>query len=160
MAIIRLIRVDCRLIHGQVMTMWTKTNNINHVLAIDDALADDAFLRDIYKMAVPSTLKVDMWPVHEAVERYQNHRLEEDNYLILFKDVETAYRAWKSGFPIEELQIGNLNADGKSKIIHRNSRLSKEHLPLLVAMMEGGVRVYTQSVPTEKKVILSGYLDT
>lgn len=72
--------------------------------------------------------------------------------LVLIKDVTTAYRLWKQRFPMESLQIGNLTPQKKTKILHRSSRLSEEHMPELLEMRREGVMVYAQSVPTEKKI--------
>ena len=153
-----LVRLDSRLIHGQVMTMWSKTNNVNYILAVDDASANDPVMTSIYKMAVPSTLGVAIMTVNEAAEKFKNNTLKDKTYLVLIKDVETANRLYNEGFKFEELQIGNLVNTQGTKMLHNNSRLSEEHLPLLVDLKNKGVRIYTQSVPTEKAVDLEKYL--
>lgn len=149
-----LVRIDSRMIHGQVMTMWSKTNGINHILAIDDPLMKDPFMQDIYKMAVPHKLKVTMIGVEDAGNRFQNGEFPDDVYLVLFKDVHTALAAWKAGFKYTSLQVGNLTPEKHTKIIHRNSRLSEEHVAELQELQKGGVEVFAQSVPTEKKNML------
>lgn len=151
MATLCLVRIDSRMIHGQVMTMWSKTNGINHILAIDDATANDPFMRDIYTMAVPHTLKVMIVTVADAAKMWQDGTLPDDRYLVLFKDVHTALNAWKAGFRYDSLQVGNLTPEKKTKILHPHSRLSVEHVPELQELQAGGVEVYAQSVPTEKK---------
>lgn len=158
MAKIILVRVDSRLIHGQVMTMWSKINQINHILAIDDPLSQDEFLQKVYLMAVPKSLKVTILSVEEASKKWLNNELDPDNYLVLIKDVETALRVWKSGFEIRRLQIGNVICESKTGILHRNSRLSREHMPFLMEMLEGGVDVYAQSIPTEREVRIDQFL--
>ena len=100
MAHLCLVRVDSRMIHGQVMTMWSKFDGVNHILAIDDGIAADPFMQEIYKMAVPHTLKVSMISVKEAAERFQNGTLDDDRYLVLFKECNTPLRAWKEGFSL------------------------------------------------------------
>ena len=154
MAKVCLVRIDSRMIHGQVMTMWSKTDGINHILAIDDGIAADPFMKDIYMMAVPHTLKVMIVSVEEAAKMWQENTLPDDRYLVLFKDVHTALRAWKAGFQYESLQVGNLTPEKKSKMLHPHSRLSAEHIPELQELAANGVQVYAQSVPTEKKTML------
>ncbi len=69
------------------------------------------------------------------------------NYLVLIRDTENCVAGLKSGFGIQKLQIGNLEAGPASVIIHRNSRLSKEHLPNLIQMLEGGLTsIYSLSL--------------
>ena len=155
MAHLCLVRVDSRMIHGQVMTMWSKFDGVNHILAIDDGIAADPFMQDIYKMAVPHTLKVSMISVKEAAERFQNGTLDDDRYLVLFKECNTPLRAWKEGFKFEELQIGNLTPTKKTKILHSRTRLSEEHMDDLRELAGFGVNVYAQAVPTDRKIPLS-----
>ncbi len=38
---IRLARIDDRLIHGQVATVWAKLTNINRILVVSDSVAHD-----------------------------------------------------------------------------------------------------------------------
>ena len=158
MAKLGLVRIDSRLIHGQVMTMWSKTNGVNYILAVDDASANDPVMTSVYKMAVPSTLGVAIMTVKDAAEKFKNNTLKDRTYLVLIKDVETAHRLYSEGFKFDELQIGNLVNTKGTKMLHNNSRMSEEHLPLLVDLKNNGVRVYTQSVPTEKPVGLDKYL--
>ena len=154
MATLSLVRIDHRLIHGQVMTMWTKEYTVDHILVIDDPLSKDDFMKKIYSMAVPGTIKVDMISVDEAAQRWKSNKLGSGQYLVLIRDPQTALRAWKSGFGIEKLQVGNVEAGSNSVIVHRSSRLNKAHIPYLVEMLEGGVEVYIQSLPTESPVLL------
>lgn len=157
MAKLGLVRIDNRLIHGQVMTMWSKTNGVNYILAVDDTSANDPVMTSVYKMAVPSTLGVAIMTVKEAAENFKNNTLKDKTYLVLIKDVETAHRLYVEGFKFEELQIGNLVNTKGTKMLHKNSRLSEEHMPLLLDLKEKGVKVYTQSVPTEKAVEIGNY---
>ena len=49
MAEITLARVDDRLVHGQVMQVWTKGHGTNAAYVIDDATAADEFMKEIYE---------------------------------------------------------------------------------------------------------------
>ncbi len=155
MAKLGLVRIDSRMIHGQVMTMWSKTNGINHILAIDDDLMKDPFMQDIYRMAVPHKLKVTMLGIEDAGRMWENAEFADDIYLVLFKNVHTALAAWKAGFKYESLQVGNLTPEKRTKMLHVNSRLSVEHVDELKELQDYGVEVFAQSVPTEKKNMLN-----
>ena len=56
MAEISLIRIDFRLIHGQVVTKWVKQANANRIIIVNDMLAKDEFLASVYKMASHSNV--------------------------------------------------------------------------------------------------------
>ena len=70
MSKIELIRVDFRMIHGQVIVKWLKKTGANKIIAINDAIAFDPFLADIYRMAAPSGVAVEtMSPVDSGSRR-------------------------------------------------------------------------------------------
>ena len=53
MAEISLFRIDFRLIHGQVIVKWLKQTPTDRIVIIDDQLAKDDFMADIYRMSAP-----------------------------------------------------------------------------------------------------------
>ena len=68
MAEITLARVDHRLIHGQVVTKWLKIAMAKKIIIIDDYLAKETFMVDVYKMAAPSGVDVEIYSVEKALE--------------------------------------------------------------------------------------------
>ena len=154
MATLSLVRIDHRLIHGQVMTMWSKEYVVDHIMCVDDPLSKDDFMKRIYMMAVPSNIKVKMYSLAEAAKCWQENQFGEGHYLVLFRDPKTALEAWKAGFHFEKLQVGNVPADSSSEMVHKTSRLSKSHLPPLIELAELGVEVYVQPLPAESPVKL------
>ncbi|MFR1599631.1 MAG: PTS sugar transporter subunit IIB, partial [Coprobacillus cateniformis] len=51
---VKFIRIDDRLIHGQVVTAWIKTYQAKKILIVDDIVAKDDFLKNVLKMVKPS----------------------------------------------------------------------------------------------------------
>ena len=149
MATLSLVRIDHRLIHGQVMTMWSKEYVVDHIMCVDDPLSKDDFMKQIYVMAVPSNIKVKMLSLAEAAKSWQENQFGEGHYLVLFRNPNTALEAWKAGFHFEKLQVGNVPADSSSEMVHKTSRLSKSHLPPLIELSNLGVDVYIQPLPAE-----------
>ena len=58
MSDIALIRIDSRLIHGQVITKWVKIAKANRIIIIDDELAQDDFMASIYTASAPKGISV------------------------------------------------------------------------------------------------------
>lgn len=51
MGVVNLARVDERLIHGQVMMTLSKRNGVDSIFVVDDVVAKDKFMKDLYKSA-------------------------------------------------------------------------------------------------------------
>lgn len=117
MAEVKLLRVDFRLIHGLVITKWYAQSRANGILIIDDTLAQDPFMADIYKMSAPEGCQVSIRSVDDAARAWSKNDLGDARLLVLFRDVEQLYRAWKLGFPIPDVQIGGLgSAPGRTVV--------------------------------------------
>ena len=46
---IRLVRIDDRLIHGQVSTVWTKITRVNRILVVSDSVAKNDMHKTLLK---------------------------------------------------------------------------------------------------------------
>ena len=65
------MRIDARLIHGQVMTAWMKTLPATQIIVIDDKVAKDDFMLFVLQNAAPSGLKVIALTEDEALIKLQ-----------------------------------------------------------------------------------------
>ena len=96
MANIVLSRVDSRLIHGQVITKWIKQYPAKRIMIIDDELAKDSFMAEIYMMAAPTGIKVEIVSVESAGKKLQE---TDENVFILYKTIGTCFQAYKGEIP-------------------------------------------------------------
>lgn len=152
MADIRLVRIDFRLIHGQVITKWFKQTMANEILIIDDALSQDEFMANIYTMSAPPGAKVSVYSVEKAVEEWKNNGLGDGKLFILFKNVDQTYKAWKAGFPLPEVQIGGLGSAPGRKVVFGPITMDDADAKRLHEMDQNGVYVYLHQVPEEGKM--------
>ncbi|MBE6119745.1 MULTISPECIES: PTS sugar transporter subunit IIB [Bacillota] len=149
MADIRLVRVDFRLIHGQVITKWFGTTRANQIIIIDDELSKDPFMASIYEMSAPPGAKVTVFSVEKAVEEWNKNQLGDGKLLVLFKNVNQIYSAWELGFPFKEIQIGGLGSAPGRKVVFGPITLNDEDAKKLKQMNDNNVRVYLHQVPEE-----------
>lgn len=152
MAEIRLVRIDFRLIHGQVITKWFKQTLASEILIIDDELSKDEFMASIYTMSAPPGAKVEILSVDEAVKQWNENQLGDSKIFILFKNVEQAYKAINAGLPIKELQIGGLGSAPGRKVVFGPITMDDSDAKMLNELQKKGVYVYLHQVPEEGKM--------
>lgn len=152
MASCKLIRIDVRLIHGQIMLYWVKTAGVSQILVVDDALSKDEFMMDFFQKAVPAHIKVMIYNVSDACKRLKANQLMDGDYLILFKEVDTCYRLFKEGFPMEHVQLGNIQNGSKKKTVSKGVCLSEEEYSQLEEMNQNSIRVYIQQTPRDSVI--------
>ncbi|MCR5134332.1 MAG: PTS sugar transporter subunit IIB, partial [Clostridiales bacterium] len=65
-------RIDDRLIHGQVMTGWSKKYNADRIIVVDDASAANSFLVQVMMMSVPKGMEVKVCAEKDGIETVLN----------------------------------------------------------------------------------------
>jgi mannose/fructose/N-acetylgalactosamine-specific phosphotransferase system component IIB len=151
---IKLVRVDFRLLHGQVVTNWIKQVSADAVLIINDELVQDKFLANVFLMAAPPGVKVGIRSVEKAVEGLNNNVFKNKKLLILFKSVQDAKRAVDMGLDLKELQIGGLGSGTNKVMISKELSLSKEEAEMLQEIEDKGTQVSLQVTPKDSKILL------
>ncbi|MBC8588190.1 PTS sugar transporter subunit IIB [Paratissierella segnis] len=150
MAEIALVRIDSRLIHGQVVTRWVKQTQANKIIIIDDALAQDEFMAQVYILAAPSNVSVEVYGVDEVAKNWDKNK--DDKILFLFRGVNEAYNAWNAGFKYKNLQIGGIGSAPGRINVHKNITLNEEDVEKLKELEAEGVNVYLHILPDEKEI--------
>lgn len=148
---ISLVRVDERLIHGQVMTAWVKSCWIKKIILVDDELARDDFMKEVLALSAPSGVRVEVRNVEDTLAAINNSTSEEST-LLLFKEIKYAYNLYRSGYKFDELDIGNIGSSSIRKAITREVYMSEEEKNMCREMHENGIYVYIQKLPQDLQV--------
>lgn len=148
MAKINLVRVDFRLIHGQVVNKWIKIADCNKIIVVEDNLAANDFMKSVYVMAAPPGVDVEIYSVDEAIEHWESDEFGSGKVLLLFKTVEDAAAIFDRGLEYKELQIGGLGAGPGKTLVYGPIALNKEEADILTELNKH-IRVYFHQVPDD-----------
>ena len=150
-----LARVDDRLIHGQVMTKWSKGMNTNALFVVDDATAKDPFMKDIYTMSTSNTgMTIKVLSIDEAVDYWNKSNFEDYKARLLFKSIAGAKEAIDKGLPVKRLNLGGIAKTKDSKFVIPNIAVRHEDMDTLKEVESKGIEVFFQVVPDTKSVSL------
>lgn len=152
MANVIMARVDARIIHGQLITLWLKQYFPKHIVVADDSLAKDPFMASIYTMAVPKNIKCTVTEVDKVGEVLAG--LEGDAFCI-FRDVDSAHRAITgvSQFRSPMLNIGGAPNSAGRKVVHPGGvQMSPAEAQKCVEINALGIDVYAMPRTDDKKV--------
>lgn len=103
-----LVRVDCRLVHGQILEAWVPSVKAKCIIVVDDKVAADPFFETVIRMAVPSDIDVIISSVDDFVQNYAYTHGTGKKTIVLFSSIADACRAFTQGFRFERLNIGNV----------------------------------------------------
>lgn len=147
MAKVTLTRVDFRLVHGQVVVKWSKVAKANKIIVVDDVVAKDDLLKSVFKMAVSSDIKILCYSVEKCVSKWNETAFGEGNAMVMFKNVASCHAAWKAGFPIPKLQLGNIPNGAGKRPLGNEVFISNEELGWLNEMSAAGVDIEIHTIP-------------
>lgn len=156
---IKLVRLDFRLIHGQVIAKWFGQIMGNEIVIIDDDLSQDSFMASIYEMSAPVDSKVHVYSVEDAVKKVEDGTFASGKVLVLFKNVDQVFKAVEKGFKIDELQIGGLGSAPGRINVYGPITLDDHDASLLKKIANQGTNIYLQQVPEEAKMTFSKVLE-
>ena len=156
---IKLVRLDFRLIHGQVIAKWFGQIMGNEIVIIDDDLSQDSFMASIYEMSAPVDSKVHVYSVEDAVKKVEDGTFASGKVLVLFKNVDQVFKAVEKSFKIDELQIGGLGSAPGRINVYGPITLDDHDASLLKKIADQGTNIYLQQVPEEAKMTFSKVLE-
>ncbi len=159
------LRVDDRLIHGQVAMTWTKQLKVNGIVVANDDAANDNTQKMALKMAVPAGIKVLIKPVDEAIRVLNDPRAARMRILVLTRNVRDALTVRKQVGEIEFLNIGNTGRfDGidvsEKKLLSPTIMLTEDEIKNLKALVALDPKTCMQQVPNDERKLVKDVINT
>lgn len=152
MATISLLRVDERLIHGQVVAGFLRNMSCNRVLIIDDGVSGDKFMKKILQMAMPPSAKLTVYSCEEAAASWAENQFGSGKAIIIFKSIAGAHQARKAGFEFDTLQIGGVIHSAGKKQVLGPVFMNEEEATYLNDLERNGVKIIFQVLAELKAV--------
>ena len=152
---IKLIRVDHRLLHGQVVFSWTKSQGIERIIVIDNATSKDDFKKMSLKMAKPEGIRLNVFSVEGAVGKLDQIKALKANTMLLFGNVTELYRFMQSLGKVDEINYGGIPERPKAKRYSNAVFLTDEEVEMTNKLCDMGITVSMQQVPTARKEVLN-----
>lgn len=152
---LQLVRIDDRLIHGQVVTVWLRAIGAQRIVIVDDAAAADEFLRDVLVLAAPSRVPVEVLDVATGIARCAGLAASPERVILLVRSPRTALRLREAGVPLEVVNLGGLGAGPGRRRLYRTISASAQDIADLRALERLGTRVELQIVADDRVVPFS-----
>ncbi|HOK07099.1 MAG TPA: PTS sugar transporter subunit IIB [Syntrophales bacterium] len=150
---IALVRVDNRLVHGQIIEAWIPYTQAEAIVVVDNETAGDFFRETVIKMAVPRGVEAMIRGVEEFAALAREERGKEGpRTIVLFARVADVLKAYRCGFSFPCLNIGNVYSENCARQLSSCVLLGEEDLRALDALLKEGVEIELRRVPKEKPI--------
>jgi len=147
-----LVRVDDRLIHGQVVVGWGQALGASHLVLVDDTVSANEWERDIYRMGVPPNMAVEFASVEEAARRVAEWERAPRRSILVLNDVAAAVRLCRLAPQLKRVNLGGVHqGPGRRRRLPYVFMTDAEACELC-DLAARGVEVTAQDVPTARAV--------
>lgn len=150
-----LLRVDERLIHGQVVVGWGERLHMDRIVVVDDELSTSAWEQELYCLGVPPSVDAVFTGVEEARRSVAHWKADSRRVVVLVRDIGTLGRLAR-GHALEEMEVnlgGIHHAPGRERVLPYLF-LSGEDRSLLREIAGEGVTLSARDLPGTRPVPL------
>ena len=152
---LRLVRIDDRLIHGQVVAGWLRALGGKRIVIVDDATARDEFLREVLTLAAPQGVPVEVLDVAGGAARCLELAATPEPVIVLARSPRTILGLRQAGVPIDVVDLGGMGAGPGRKRIHKTISMSSDEIRDVRQLEQLGTRVEVQIVVDDRPIPFS-----
>jgi mannose/fructose/N-acetylgalactosamine-specific phosphotransferase system component IIB len=152
-----LIRIDDRLLHGQVALGWGRALGAEIFWIVDDELAGDAFACRLYEAALPEGSRLAVHSFDSFLEILQSGD-DLGGVLLLLGGLPQLRDLCERGFDPREVNLGGLHHRTGAKRFLDYVYLTPEDRAAARQVQMRGVSLYAQDLPTSPRVPLDELL--
>ncbi len=152
---ITLLRVDHRLLHGQVAFSWTQYVGADCILIANDNVPEDELRKTTIKLAKPPSVKLVIKNINDAIESIKSGVTDKYHLFIVVESVNDAWRIASAVEGIKSINLGGIKAKEGSKNISKAVNLLPEEIEQLQQLVGKGVEVEIRQVPNDRKQLFA-----
>jgi mannose/fructose/N-acetylgalactosamine-specific phosphotransferase system component IIB len=147
-----MVRVDDRLLHGQIIVGWGQSLALHPVLLVSDRVTKDASLSKTFRQLIPSEQEGDVITLTEAAERWVRGDFKDQRPMLVVETPVDALRLVKLGAQMKVLVLGGLHfREGREEVLPYIF-LSEWDRTTLHELRQLGVKIQSQDLPTSTPV--------
>ncbi len=159
-----IIRVDDRLIHGQVVEGWIKSLNIDTIVICSDFVACDVIEKTLFEISTPKHVKLECNTIILTAKNLTDGVYDKGNVLILVSSLEELCsliletRKIISDYIFPPVNIGGIRYCEGKKQIYKALCLNKNEVNIIKKLNDLGIILEYYLLPFDTKVVLNNII--
>lgn len=153
------IRIDDRLLHGQVVTFWSNSLKTDRIMVANDALANDDMQKTILRAVVPSGMRTSLIDKKKAATNILANKYDGQRVMLIIKNPADALELMDLGLDIKSINVGNMANRPNTTQIKRSISVTSEEVGDFKELISRGVKLTAQMVPDDPTTDLIDYLN-
>jgi len=155
---IKLARIDDRLVHGQVAFTWVSSLGIDCLLVANNKIAKDKFQKMAMGLAKPPMVKLLIMTLADSIAFLTDNKSKNLKILLLVNCINDSFTI-ASGVPeIQSINFGGIRTKEGSRLISKAIAVSDDDIPIIKQLLEKGLELEIRQVPTDKKLFVKNLI--
>ena len=155
---LKLLRIDDRLIHGQVAITWAKDTRISRIIVVSDEVAANPIQKALLSQAAPPDVKANVVTLDKLIEVYFHPIFMNVKVMLLFTNPSDVVTAYKNGVYFNTVNIGGMKfTDGKQMVTHFIS-VDQTDIDAFKTLDKQDIELEIRKVPSDRKQLLMDVL--
>ncbi|MFH1957270.1 MAG: PTS sugar transporter subunit IIB [bacterium] len=151
---IKLFRVDSRLIHGQIVEGWLKAYPVDEILVIDDDIYNSEFETRVMRFSVPQEVSFEILTIGMASERWPTLEASAKKILVIVQSIEILKKLFDMGVTLPGINMGLVNYTDSKTALTKSVYIDETEKEILFCLLEKGVKIFIQTLPSDEKIPL------
>lgn len=143
------VRMDERLIHGQIAGIWAPSLHTQRIIVINDEAAADTLQKSSLRMAAPTSMRLSVLPVESAAKNIRSGKYGKQRLFLVFKNPTDVLRYLKAGGKLTHVNVGNMSYKEGSKDITKSIKVLDEEIDVFESIAAMDINVTAQLVPND-----------
>lgn len=148
---IRLARIDDRLIHGQVATVWAKEAGAKRIIVVSEEVERDEIRKTLVKQATPPGIKVNVINVEKAIKVFNNPKYKNETVFFLFTNPSEVLEMVRGGIPIKSINIGGMQFKQGRKQVTKAVSITDNDAVAFKQLVSEGVELDLRVIASDAK---------
>ena len=152
------LRIDDRLIHGQVAIAWTRELKINGIVVISDGAANDKIRTLSLSLAKPLDTDLMILSVEDGIQFLKSEKAEKYRLLVIIENSADALRILQEVKGINSLNVGGMRKTEGKEMISKSVAVDKKDIENFRKILDSGIEIEIRQVPSETKIFINDIL--
>ncbi|MBI5468862.1 MAG: PTS sugar transporter subunit IIB [Deltaproteobacteria bacterium] len=140
-----LVRVDDRLLHGQIICAWVPFVKADSLVVASDEAAGDSLISDIIESCGCKSLSVNVENIDDAVKCVK--RSDKERVILIVGNLADAMRVYEQGLRFTTLNLGNIHHEDSGRKITPSVIVNREDEEIIGKFRSLGVSIEIRDVP-------------
>lgn len=149
---IKLMRIDYRLLHGQVAFAWSNFLGVNAILIANDDVARSNFRKKTLSLAKPSGVKLIFKTMEQSIQAINSGVTDKYKVFVIVETVNDAYELVKNTEQISNINVGLVASRSETQEIAKSIYVTTEEIKQLAEIEGQGVNVIVKQAPNDADV--------